>query len=286
MTTLLLSTWRLPEVRPLTAAARRQGWLVRGLDRGPEPEIEERVVFYGGSDVVDAVSSRFGLSLVEPSFDLLAFTPYSLRLRDVKLASYNELGRFEAPMFVKPADVRRKAFDAGIYRDVREARLEAPLDPEMPVLVAEPIEFLEEYRCFVLDGTVVATSTYLRFGRPSWRPFDERGTTPLPLRAQELCAQLLTAPGLPLPRAFVVDVGLIEGRGWGVVEYNPAWCSSLLGCNPESVLPVLECASQRTDGVCDRGRVGRPARACAHDKPSEQMAGSPLRIKPQAAPMA
>ena len=42
-----------------------------------------------------------------------------------------------------------------------------------------------------------------------------------------------------LPLAFVLDVGLVEGRGWAVVEFNPAWCSGLLGADPTAVLSVL-----------------------------------------------
>jgi hypothetical protein len=39
--------------------------------------------------------------------------------------------------------------------------------------------------------------------------------------------------------AVVMDVGYIEGRGWAVVEFNPAWCSTLYGCRPADALPVL-----------------------------------------------
>jgi hypothetical protein len=244
MPTLLLSTWSLPAAEALAQAARRQGWRVFGLDRDPEPQVEGDAVFYGGSDMADCVAAQFGLTLVEPAFDLLARTPCPLRLREVEYRRYDELRPFREPTFVKPADVRRKAFDAGLYRDVRDARLEAPLDPQMPVLVAEPVEWLEEHRCFVLEGRVVAWSPYLRFGRPAWRPFRAGERAPVPAAVGEVCRRLFAAPVLRLPAAFVVDVGLIEDRGWAVVEYNPAWCSSLLGCDPARVLPVLARASR------------------------------------------
>jgi len=33
----------------------------------------------------------------------------------------------------------------------------------------------------------------------------------------------------------VVDVGLVEGHGWAVVESNPVWCSGLLEADPAAV---------------------------------------------------
>ena len=41
------------------------------------------------------------------------------------------------------------------------------------------------------------------------------------------------------PPAFVVDVGLIDGRGWAVLEANPAWASGIYGCDPDSILKVV-----------------------------------------------
>ena len=242
MTTLLLSTWKLPAAEALAEAARRRGWKVVDL-ASAEPPVDGEMVFYGGSDVVDQVAAQFDLALLEPPFDLLVRTPVEFVSRSVGCARYEELEPFDQPMFAKPADVRRKAFDAGIYRDVRDARLETVLDPRMPVLLSEPVEWLEEHRCFVLNGQIAATSPYLRFGRPAWQPYEKRAECSLPAGAREFCERLLNQRELPLPPAFVVDVGLIHGRGWAIVEYNPAWCSSLLGGEPAKVLPVLARAS-------------------------------------------
>jgi hypothetical protein len=52
-----------------------------------------------------------------------------------------------------------------------------------------------------------------------------------------------------LPPAFVTDVGLIEGRGWAVVEFNPAWCSGVLGADPAAVLGVLRRACRPADSL-------------------------------------
>ena len=247
MPTLILATWKMPGAKALASAARRLGWSVVGLNRNPSPKVEGTAILYGGSELCDQMAARMGVKLIEPAFDLLARTPRSLLLRSVDSTQYCDLRPFPTPTFVKPADVRRKAFDAGIYSDVRNARLEAPLDPEMPVLVSEAVEWLEEYRCFLLDGKIVTWSPYLWFGRPSWKPYSGGQASLPPAPVQDVCRRLLATPRLPFPDAFVVDVGLIENRGWAVVEYNPAWCSSLLGADPRRVLPVIARASQTVE---------------------------------------
>ncbi len=48
-----------------------------------------------------------------------------------------------------------------------------------------------------------------------------------------------------LPRAAVLDVGVIAGRGWAVVEQNAAWGAGLYGCDPAEVLAVIRHAAVR-----------------------------------------
>jgi hypothetical protein len=51
-----------------------------------------------------------------------------------------------------------------------------------------------------------------------------------------------------------MDVGVIDDRGWAVVEFNPAWCSGVLGADPRRVLAVLEraCHDTRRLSVADQ----------------------------------
>jgi hypothetical protein len=51
-----------------------------------------------------------------------------------------------------------------------------------------------------------------------------------------------------------MDVGLIEDRGWAVVEFNPAWCSGLLGADPRRVLAVLRRACPNESVVTETDR--------------------------------
>jgi hypothetical protein len=239
---LLLSSWSLPASRALAEAARQAGWSVHAYGETPG----SRVVYYGGTDLALTVAARFHLALLEPPLDLLARLPAALRLREVQFAHFRDLARLRRPTFVKPADPLDKAFDAGTYADASDIRAPKGIDPGLPVLVAEPVEWLAEYRCFVLEGKVVASSPYLSFGRPVWRAGEKAGPSK---DALATCGRVLWEMGDDLPPAFVVDVGLVEGRGWAVVEFNPAWCSGLLGADPVPVLAVLERACQDRDSL-------------------------------------
>jgi hypothetical protein len=249
MPTLLLSTWSLPGARALAEAARRAGWSAHVWDEAPTSVLDDQRVYHGGTDLALQVAQRFRLALLEPPLDLLARLPASLLLRDVQFARFRDLSRLRRPTFVKPADPLHKSFDAGVYRNVRDIRAPRGIDPAIPVLLAEPVEWLAEYRCFIREGQVVASSPYLSFGRPVWRPWGQGGEKAVPSRdALAVCGRLLGAQ-VSLPPAFVVDVGLIDGKGWAVVEFNPAWCSGLLGADPARILGVLERACRNADAL-------------------------------------
>jgi len=250
MPTLLLSTWSLPGVRALGDEARKLGWRAYALDEVRSPPISGQVVFYGGSDVALEVAKRFQIALIEPPLDLLARLPLAFRHRTVEYCKFKELHRLKASTFVKPADALNKAFDAGTYSSARDIRIPRGVDPETPVLLAEPVQWLAEYRCFILEGQLAASSPYLSFGRPVWRPYAEGGeASKTSASVPAFCDRLLSNPQVAFPPAFVMDVGLIENRGWAVVEFNPVWCSGLLGADPKQVLPVLRRACQNADSV-------------------------------------
>lgn len=67
-----------------------------------------------------------------------------------------------------------------------------------------------------------------------------------------------------LPPAIVIDVGEIAGRGWAVVEANPAWASGICGVDPRVVLPVLRRACvPATRVAAEEFRWVRPRLACS-----------------------
>ena len=59
---------------------------------------------------------------------------------------------------------------------------------------------------------------------------------------------------IPMPPAIVLDVGLIAGQGWAVIETNPAFASGIYGCDPDAVLRVLRRASTRRSALTEADR--------------------------------
>jgi hypothetical protein len=245
MPTLVLSTWSLPASKALADAARQAGWRAYAYDENPDIKPQGKLIFYGGTDQALAIARRFHLALLEPPLDLLAKLPLEFRLRSVEYARFSDLARLNAPTFVKPADALNKSFDPGIYVSGRDIRALKGVDGNSPVLLAESVEWSAEYRCFIREGEVAAWSPYISFGRPVWRPF-RQGTLEGqgPPSVLSFCKRLFSRAGVSFPPAFVMDVGLIDDRGWAVVEFNPVWCSGVLGADPRKLLAVLDRACQ------------------------------------------
>lgn len=235
----------------LAAAATRAGWATARLAPTDPPPADPDLALYVTTDAAVATARAFDLALLEPPFDLLARLPDRLRLRPVEVATFADLARLREPTFVKPADPLDKWFDAGVYRDVRDVRTKGQDRPDAPVLVAGAVSWAAELRYWVLDGTVVAGSPYLSFGRPNWSVGCSPGAPKAGLRTVEAVVKAL---GGDLPPAVVIDVGAVEECGWAVVEFNPVWCAGLLGADPAVVLPALRRATRRKADLTDTDR--------------------------------
>src|SRR5262249_48071599 len=157
--------------------------------------------------------------------------------RRVSALQLAEAAGVKWPAFLKPADPLNKCFDAGVYRSVGDIRGIERVNGNTLLLSSEPVEWTIEYRVFVVDESVIASSPYIQFGRTAWRPWrkgDSRDVLPTP--AQELCRAAIKEGGSQLPPAYVLDVGLIDKVGWGIVEFNPLWSSGILGADPNRVV--------------------------------------------------
>lgn len=81
------------------------------------------------------------------------------RRREVRACTLAAARELPEPAFIKPPDGQE--FPAAIYPP---GGLPTGYDPEMTVLVADPVVFTSEFRCFVLDRQVRAFSLYARSG--------------------------------------------------------------------------------------------------------------------------
>jgi hypothetical protein len=73
--------------------------------------------------------------------------------------------------------------------------------------------------------------------------------------AMAFATKVLQAPDVALPPAVVLDIGVIESKGWAVVEADPAWASGIYGCDPARVISVIARACVPSDRMTD---VDRP----------------------------
>ena len=135
-------------------------------------------------------------------------------------------GALDYPCFVKP--VVPKQFRAAVFASQEELATETRgLGDDAEVLVSEVVNIRAEARSFVLDGVVQACALY-----------EGEGDVDL---AAKTCERIARA--LDLPRASVLDVGLLKDGRWVFIEANAAWGAGLNGCDPHSVLACIAVAA-------------------------------------------
>jgi ATP-grasp domain, R2K clade family 2 len=248
MPTLVLPPRFTPDSIALLKAGVRAGLEVERLPgwRVPDWLKGRDVVLYGEPLFAAVVAQEFDLNLLEPPFSWLAELPERFRRRSVCLTTLAEARKYGEPAFIKPAD--DKCFTARVYRSGSELPGTDVLPGETTVLIAEPVTWTVEFRCFVLDRAVVSLSPYLRNGSlaqaadGTWPATDAETS-----EALAFAAQVLGDPTIRLPPALALDVGIIEGQGWAVVEANAAWGSGIYGCDPSAVLRVVQRACVKKD---------------------------------------
>jgi hypothetical protein len=247
MTTLLLSSRHTEDNQQIWRAATQRGWNVERV-RGITLPIfnDDRVVLYIESLYTPTIAKKLDLQLLETPEDWLESLPENYRRRNIKLTTLRHAWSQAFPAFIKPPN--DKAFAARVYRSADE--LPTEYEPTTPVLVATPLDWLLEFRCFCLDNRVRTLSPYLREGQLS--KLDGYSASDRELsEARTFAESVLSDCRVRVPRAIVLDVGVIKGAGWAVVEANAAWGSGIYGCDPNETLNVIEHAVTKPSAESD-----------------------------------
>jgi ATP-grasp domain, R2K clade family 2 len=239
MTTLLLSSNTTADNQQLWRAAIARGWDVERV-HGPRLPVHlppGPYVLYHDGLFAPLAAQQVGLRLRTPAADWLSRLPGRYAQRWIESTTLGEAKTGEFPCFIKsPND---KTVPATVYSNALD--LPSDMPDETQVLVAEPVRWLLEFRCFVRQRRIEALSGYLRdgvfLGPEGFAASREEHDAAL-----EFANRLLGDPDVPFPEAVVLDVGLIEQRGWAAVELNPACSSGIYGCDADRVLTVLEAA--------------------------------------------
>lgn len=242
MPTFILTPRFTDDAQLLWRAAGQLGWKVERLATWRVPpellKVEEPVLYLEGL-FGPTLAESFGLRLCEPPIDWLPELPEGFRRRRIERMTLGAARLLEEPGFIKPPN--DKSFPARVYRG---SELPPEYSADLPVLVSEVVTWEKEFRCFVLDRSVRTVSIYSRSGE--LQKANGFAASPEELTEAILFVEsVLRDDRVPLPRATVIDVGVVAGRGWAVVEQNGAWGSGIYGCDPAKVLEVLRFAGER-----------------------------------------
>lgn len=225
---LLISDKPDPERDALAKSFARHGGEVHRLGRFWDPPSFDpaTVRVYGADSFCLVLQQKLGFVLCSPADDFLLHVPAQFLQRRLEKRTLAEAESSLLPAFVKP--VTPKQFRGAVYISANKLAEECRgLPPDTAVFVAEPVTLTAEVRSFVMNGRVLDAAIY-------------EGSAEI-ANATKFVTELTRV--LLLPRAVVVDVGLIAGRGWAVIEFNAAWGAGLNGCDPEKVLPAVVAAS-------------------------------------------
>lgn len=243
--TLVLTPRYTGDSQLLWSAALRRGWHVERLQTWRIPEHLRQAahpVLYVEALFGPMLADELGVRLLEPPDDWLVGLPAEYRLRDIRLTTLEQARASRTPAFVKPpAD---KSFPARVYTG---AELPDELPGGMPVLVSEVVAWESEFRCMILDRELRTFSLYARHGELQ-DDEDYAATDDEAAALTGFVSRLLADPRVELPRAIVVDVGVIAGRGWACVEANGVWGAGIYACDPDEALEVIRHATRPGGG--------------------------------------
>lgn len=174
-------------------------------DLGPE------VCVAGFIGDVWAALRTLGIKIPEP----LDYPPEleSYLGRSVRRGVLGDVRRLTTPIFVKP--VEGKIF-TGLLWDASQASRRAIVacGDDVEVWVSEPMEFVSEYRCFVLDGVILDARRY----RGDWSKAPDRGIVESAVEAYKSS-----------PRAYALDFGVTSTGETRLVETNDAYALGQYG---------------------------------------------------------
>jgi hypothetical protein len=133
--------------------------------------------------------------------------------------------RAEPPVFVKPLR-DPKAFPARVVAAFRDLIPLSHLPADFAVLASEPIEFVSEWRFFVLGGRVVGAGWY--------------AGDPLTFPDAGVVAEAVRVWGAAAPAGYGIDFGVAADGRTLLVEVNDGYSLGCLGLRGELYSRLLE----------------------------------------------
>jgi hypothetical protein len=127
------------------------------------------------------------------------------------------------PVFVKPTS--QKQFTGFVWNGDRSSRLRiATYDDESPVFLSEVVNFIAEFRCYILDGEVLDVKRY-------------RGDYSVGPAKAVVEAAVAAFDG---PRGYAIDFGVTEDGRTLIVEVNDGFALGNYGLHPMGYARMIE----------------------------------------------
>ncbi|MFZ4927578.1 ATP-grasp domain-containing protein [Chryseobacterium sp. Mn2064] len=198
----------------------------------PEEFRADVVAVYGEDIYAEIVAEQCNLTLTKPDDNWLSKISEEFTKRKI---AYGKLKDFvhEENIFIKCSDF--KSFKAGVFDKVTNIKGFETLDPESMVFTSEVVEWELEVRCFVLNNEIKTYSSYWRNDVFDTHELSEKEKNDM----FGFFRSFIQKYSSTLPVAIVLDFGIIKGKGWALIEANPAWCSGLYACDAEKALQVI-----------------------------------------------
>ncbi len=235
------------EIMALHFAAREMGWEVYPAPvtwRMEEDFINSKPtgVPYGSQLFAEIISDQLGWELSGNTFDWLTKIPIEFTKRNIIFTNTKDAKFYPERKFIKPADAKMfpaKVYESGTfdYTSNVDPKYSELVSDDCPTIISDVVEFTSEFRCFVKDQKVQTWSCYTLDGvinhEGNWRnPEVFEGFEPPDTFVNKMLETVHSEPA-------VIDVGIIPGLGWAIIESNQAWASGIYGCDPVAALNVM-----------------------------------------------
>ena len=241
MATLILPPRYTNDSRILWKASIALGWEVLRLQewRINRDQVSGDVIIYGEALFVKTIADQLDLCLIEPTAEWVISLPTEYLKRDVGLVRASEIGSISFPAFIKP--FAEKSLPPRVYQSLQDFILPEYVSEDEQLFYSDPVVWEVEYRSFVLNDECLTISLYERNGKVNQ---SEDGNWPASVEeideAHRFVQGILEEFPDQIPPAMVLDVGIIQDKGWAVLEVNPCWGSGIYGCDPFEVLKTIQ----------------------------------------------
>ena len=221
-----------------------------GLDAPLLPDGFRAVWWTPGEHAARLIRAGIPFAPDAPEDDWLNLFPSDVTGRRITTTALNHIDTFATgSVFGKVAGSKTAKLPAGWHQDmaafIAAAATAVPSDTLVQV-TWDRLDIIEEYRCTVVDGRVVAATRYMvdemPFGSIGFPEDDPRWN----YRAARFVEDVLKQYPEAGQGALVIDVAVLRGGRMVVLEANPVWCSNPYDADMKDVAAAIVTAFTRT----------------------------------------